>query len=56
MTMIRNDGGLYYSHPHCSNEIRPRALNPVSQGPHFRYYWNGERIDAVEQYARLSLR
>ena len=43
-------------HGLCVAVLRPRALHPVVQGPHFRYYWNGERIDAVEQYARLSLR
>jgi len=43
-------------HGVCVAVLRPRALHPVVQGPHFRYYWNGERIDAVEQYARLSLR
>lgn len=43
-------------HGPCVAVFRPRALHPVRQGPHFRYYWNGERIDAVEQYARLPLR
>lgn len=54
--------GLVYAsvrdpqHGDCVAVFRPRALRPVTQGPHFRYYWNGERIDAVEQYARLTLR
>lgn len=43
-------------HGLCVAVFRPRALHPVTQGPHFRYYWNGEQIDAVEQYARLPLR
>ena len=34
-------------HGECVAIFRPRALHPVVQGPHFRYYWNGERIDAV---------
>lgn len=43
-------------HGDCVAVFRPRALHPVRQGPHFRYYWNGTAIDAVEEYRRLSLR
>ena len=43
-------------HRTCVAVLRPRALNPVTQGPHFRYYWNGQRIDAVEHYVRLPMR
>lgn len=43
-------------HGTCVAVLRPRALHPVTQGAHFRYCWNGTRIDAVEQYDLLPLR
>lgn len=43
-------------HRTCVAVLRLRALNPVIQGPHFRQYWNGQRIDAVEHYVRLLMR
>jgi hypothetical protein len=50
-TSVRDpDGGS------CVAAFRPRALTPVVQGAHYRYYWNGMAIDGVEEYRRLPLR
>ena len=34
--------------------FRPRAINPVRQGPHFVYLWNGDAITDVLQVKRTS--
>lgn len=39
----------------CVAVLRPRALRPVTQASHFRYFWNGERIHQIEPYSRLDV-
>lgn len=38
---VRHEGG------ECIAGFRPRAVSLPVQGRHFRYHWNGERIDRV---------
>lgn len=33
----------------CVAVFRPRALAPVKQAGHYRYYWNGQAIERVEE-------
>lgn len=53
--------GIYYAsvrnppQGHCVAVLRPRALNPVTQASHYRYFWNGERIHQIESYQRLAV-
>lgn len=55
----RNVWGIYYESVRdrpdgrCVAVLRPRAIAPVSQGAHYRYHWNGntiERVEEIEQY------
>ncbi len=56
----RGAWGIFYNSVRDSPEgrcvavLRPRALQPVRQSSHFRYWWNGdgiERIEKIESYA-----
>jgi len=38
----------------CVGIFRPRLISPVTQGPHFVYLWDGERITDVLQVRRYS--
>ncbi|HEX7060992.1 MAG TPA: RES family NAD+ phosphorylase [Woeseiaceae bacterium] len=57
----RRDAGafglLYRSARHkdgeCVAAFRPRAVSLPAQGQHFRYCWNGERIDRVMTVSRI---
>lgn len=40
----------------CVAVFRPRALRPVMQATHYRYFWNGERIHQIESYTRMDVR
>lgn len=44
---VRHDGG------ECIAGFRPRAVSLPMQGQHFRYRWNGERIDRVMTVSRI---
>lgn len=54
--------GLLYAsvrHPpdgQCIAVFRPRALRPVTQATHYRYFWNGQRIHQIESYSRMDVR
>ena len=47
--------GLYYPsvrdtpQGRCVAIFRPRALAPVVQSAHYRYHWNGQRIEHVDE-------
>ena len=51
----RNAWGLYYNsvrhtpEGRCVGVLRPRALTPAAQASHYRYWWNGTRIEHVEK-------
>lgn len=38
---VRDPGG------ECAAVLRPKALSPVRQGPHFTYVWNGRQITDI---------
>lgn len=40
----------------CVAVFRPRALRPVMQATHYRYFWNGQRIHQIESYTRMDVR
>jgi hypothetical protein len=35
--------------------LRPRALKPVTQTSHYRYYWDGRAIVHVERSAPVTV-
>ncbi|MGH8193751.1 MAG: RES family NAD+ phosphorylase [Woeseiaceae bacterium] len=44
---VRHEGG------ECIAGFRPRAVSLPAQGQHFRYCWNGERIDRVLTVSKI---
>jgi len=54
--------GIYYNSVRdrpdgrCVAVLRPRALAPVKQTRHYRYFWDGQRIAEIEPYERMLLR
>ncbi|WP_051362166.1 RES family NAD+ phosphorylase [Solimonas soli] len=54
--------GIYYNSVRdtpdgrCVGVLRPRALKPVTQTSHYRYFWDGRRIAEIEPYQRMQLR
>lgn len=57
----RGAWGLYYNSVRdapdgrCVAVLRPRALQPVTQTRHYRYFWDGARIAEIEPYERLRV-
>ncbi|MGH8443749.1 MAG: RES family NAD+ phosphorylase [Solimonas sp.] len=58
---LRHVWGVYYNSVRdkpdgrCVAILRPRALRPVTQTSHYRYFWDGTRIDQIEPYQRMQL-
>jgi hypothetical protein len=46
---VRRSGG------ECVGVFRPRAVAPVTQGPHFEFIWDGEAISDVLQVRRVGV-
>lgn len=57
----RRSWGIYYPsvrdtpQGRCVAVLRPRALQPVQQTSHYRYFWDGERIGEIERYERFRM-
>lgn len=57
----QNVWGLYYPSVRdqpdgrCVAVLRPRAIAPVMQASHYRYFWDGQRIHQIESYNRLNV-
>jgi len=56
----RRAWGIYYpsvrdAGGHCVAVLRPPALAPARQASHYRYYWDGERIDRVERIETFAV-
>jgi hypothetical protein len=58
----RGAWGIYYDSVRhspdgrCIAVLRPRALKPVTQTSHYRYYWDGRAIAHVERYRPIAVR
>lgn len=54
--------GIYYAsvrnppEGRCVAVLRARALRPVQQTSHYRYFWNGQSIHQIERYERMEVR
>ncbi|HKY89775.1 MAG TPA: RES family NAD+ phosphorylase [Nevskiaceae bacterium] len=57
----RGAWGVYYDSVRhqpdgrCVGVLRPRALKPVTQTSHYRYYWDGRVIAHVERFRPLTV-
>lgn len=47
---VRHTGG------ECAAVFRPRAISPVTQGPHLGYVWDGARIAQVYELTLIELK